>query len=146
TSEFLNDAHKFWVRPLDLKTARELAERGDPADVEAVVAEVGGLAYGGQWLGGYLYGRAGGAGSWRGAVSGASERVLGSWGGRVRWGDERQLWKGWLGGDVAGEGVDAPTRGKLRGLVKRGLLVEVEKEQRFVVEGVAWREFVGRGG
>jgi len=57
TSAFLNDAAKFWVGPLDAGAARELAGRGEAADRDKVVAEAGGLAYGVQWLGDYLYRR-----------------------------------------------------------------------------------------
>lgn len=143
TSAFLNDAAKFWVGPLDAGAAAELAGRGEAADRDKVVAEAGGLAYGVQWLGDYLYRRPRAVEQGCDAFADEAEAIFERWWRGLEV-EERQLLQRCLGAEVRVEGVDKGTRRRLRRLVERGLLVE--REGRFAVEGVAWREFVGDGG
>jgi len=140
-SEFLNEARKVWVGPLDEDDARALAKRGVSADVDGVLAEAGGLAHGVQWLGDHLYRsrdleKAGDA--FQREMSPTFERW---WGGLVTL--QRQLVQRCLDGGVEVQGLDKKTRRGLREMVERGFVAE--RAGRFVVDGGAWREFVGDG-
>jgi hypothetical protein len=53
---------------------------------------------------------------------------------------ERQLVKRCLPGDVTVAGLDDRSRRRLRGLTKRGFVVE--QDGRFLIEGETWRGFV----
>jgi nucleoside phosphorylase len=142
-SEFLNDAVKVWVGRLDAPAARTLAERGVPTDVEAVLTEAAGLAYGLHWLGDYLHRRPR-------AVEAACDAFANEVEPTFRW------W--WDGLDVQGKQMvraclETPVkvgelernmRRRLRSLVERGFITE--REGRFVVEGEAWRGFVSDAG
>jgi hypothetical protein len=140
-SRFLNDALKFWVGPLDAGAARRLAARGMAA--ERVVEMAGGLAFGVQWLGDWLHRRGGQVTPARDAYADQMEPVFTRWW-RGLAVEERQLLKRCLAGvafaEVEGE---ARTRRKLRRLADKGLVAV--REDRFVVEGEAWREFVQYG-
>jgi nucleoside phosphorylase len=142
-SEFLNDAVKVWAGPLDAGAARELAERGAPADVDRVVAEASGFAYGLQWLGDFLYRRPKAIEPACDAFADELEPVFERWWGGLEVLD-RQLLKGCLAGEVRVEGLENKARRRLRRLVERGF--SVEREGRFLVEGEAWRGFVGDAG
>jgi nucleoside phosphorylase len=140
SSDFLNDAHKVWVVPLDAEAARRLAERGAAAHVARVLEEAGGLAYGIQWLGDYVYRRPSHVDAACDAFRDEAKTVFRRWW-RGRDVEERQLLKRCLGERVKVAGLDDRRRRRLRELVKRGVLTE--RREEFVVEGAAWREFVG---
>jgi hypothetical protein len=142
-SRFLNDGMKVWVGPLDKESARLLAARGAAADVDRIIEETGGLAYGVQWLGDFLHRRPRAIEPACDAYADAVEAILGRWWSRLAV-EERQGLQRCLGGAVEAATVDKKTRRMLRRLVEKGLLAE--REGQFVVEGAAWREFVGNAG
>ncbi|WP_437990678.1 hypothetical protein [Sorangium sp. So ce145] len=55
----MTSSQRIWVGPLDAEAAREVAAQGAAAHVEQVLEEVGGFAYGLQWLGERLLKRLG---------------------------------------------------------------------------------------
>lgn len=139
SSDFLNDAQKFWVGPLDKAASEKLLERGKSVNVRQVLGEAGGFAYGLQWLGDYLFRQPVTVEHACDAFESEARVIFRRW-----WGglgvEDKQLMKRCLDGGVQVDALEKRLRQRLRNLVKRGLLAE--REGRFVVEGEAWKGFV----
>jgi hypothetical protein len=138
TSHFLNDSRRVSVGQLEEEAARELAARGLAAEqVERVLGEAGGFAYGLQCLCDLLWRGV----VWEEAVDALADEMASTmegWWRRRGPGDQALLKR--LAAGVPAVDLDRPLRQRARRLVAAGLAAEGNGE--FSLPDRLWRNFV----